>query len=228
MHTLLTNQKYFIAAIFMTKEEKEEFKWITVMLAFVIFVFFIFQNFSPYIFDALILDSSRIFSHPWSLITYIFLHGNLTHLLSNLFSLVMFGSILEKIVGYKKFLFVFFSAGIFSGIAGSFFYNSMIGASGAIFGVVGTLVAIRPKMVVLAFGAPLPLVVAVIMWVLLDLGGVFYPTSIGNIGHLAGLFVGIAIGISIRPKYKLPEQKKKTRFKLDEEYFRRWEEKYMK
>ena len=80
-------------------------------------------------------------------------------------------------------------------------------------------------MVVFAFGIPIPMIVAVIIWAALDLGGVFYPSSIANIGHLAGLGAGIVVGFLIRPRYKVAE-KKKEKIKLDEEYFREWEKKY--
>jgi len=108
-----------------------------------------------------------------------------------------------------------------------FFYPSVIGASGAIFGIMGVLAVIRPKMVVPAFGVPIPMVVAAVMWAALDLGGVFYPSSTANIGHLAGLGAGIVVGFWLRPRYKLAE-KKKEKIKLDKEYFREWQEKYMK
>jgi len=208
-------------------EEKEKFHWYVAKIAVIIALVFMLQNVFPDYVDLFVLDSSKIFQQPWSLVTYIFIHGNANHVLSNLFSLVLFGFILEKVVGSKNFLLIFFTAGIFSGIVSLFFYPSVIGASGAIFGIMGILAVIRPKMVVLAFGIPIPMIVAVILWAALDLGGVFYPSSIANIGHLAGLFAGIFIGFRLRPKYKLPEKQKKDEIKFDEEYFKEWEKKYM-
>jgi hypothetical protein len=205
-----------------------KFQWYTLKLGFFIFLIFILQNIFPSSFESLALVSSQVFSQPWSIVTYIFLHGSFSHIFSNLFSLILFGFILEKIIGSRNFLLVFFSAGIISGIASMFFYSSVIGASGAIFGILGVLAVIRPKMVVLAFGIPIPMIAAVILWALLDLGGVFYPSSVANIGHLAGLAAGIAIGFWVRPKYKLPEKSKEEKVKLDMEYFRKWEEKYIK
>jgi membrane associated rhomboid family serine protease len=93
--------------------------------------------------------------------------------------------------------------------------------------MIGVLAVIRPKMVVPAFGIPIPMIAAAVMWTALDLGGVFYPSSTANIGHLAGLGAGIAVGFWLRPRYKVIE-KKKEKIKLDKEYFREWEEKYMK
>jgi len=209
-------------------KEPEKFQWYILKLSLFILAVFIFQNIFPNSLEPFALVSSKILSQPWSLATYIFLHGSPSHIFSNLFSLILFGFILEKMVGSKNFLLIFFSAGIIAGIAGLFFYYSVIGASGAIFGILGVLAVIRPKMVVLAFGIPIPMIAAVVLWALLDLAGTFYPSSVGNIGHLAGLAAGITIGLWLRPKYKLPEKKKEDKIKLDKEYFKRWEEKYIK
>jgi membrane associated rhomboid family serine protease len=208
-------------------KRKEKFSWYVIKLSLIILAVFALQNVFPFYTDNFALSSSTFLQQPWSLVTYIFLHADINHIFSNLFSLVLFGFILEKTVGSRNFLIIFFSSGIFAGIVGLLFYPSVIGASGAIFGIMGVLVVIRPKMVVLAFGIPIPMLVAVAMWAALDLGGVFYPSSIANIGHLAGLCAGIFIGFWIRPRYKVAE-KKKEKIKIDEEYFRRWEEKYMK
>lgn len=209
-------------------KKREKFRWYVVTLVGLILAIFALQNIFPYYADLYALDSSKIFQRPWSLVTYVFLHADANHILSNLFALVIFGFILERIVGSKNFLLIFFVTGIFSGIVSTFFYPSVIGASGAIFGIMGALVVIRPKMVVLAFGVPLPMIVAVILYASLDLGGVFYPSSVANIGHLAGLAAGIVYGFMLRPNYKLPEKEKKDEIKFDEEYFREWEEKYIK
>ncbi|MFZ5551994.1 MAG: rhomboid family intramembrane serine protease [Bacteroidota bacterium] len=49
---------------------------------------------------------------PYQLVTYMFMHGDFTHLLFNMFSLVMFGSILEQVWGPKRFLMFYFITGI--------------------------------------------------------------------------------------------------------------------
>ena len=206
---------------------KEDFHWYALKLTFLILAIFALQNIFPDSLEQFALVSSKIFSQPWSLVTYIFIHGSASHIFSNLFSLILFGLVLEKIIGSKNFLIVFFSAGVTSGMASMFFYNSVIGASGAIFGILGVLAVTRPKMVVPAFGIPIPMIAAVVLWALLDLVGTFYPNSVANIGHLAGLAAGIAIGFWLRPKYMLPKKKKGKKVKLDKKYLREWEEKYM-
>ena len=48
----------------------------------------------------------------WQLVTHMFMHGNFTHILFNMFALFIFGSVLEMYLGQKRFLFLYFSAGL--------------------------------------------------------------------------------------------------------------------
>lgn len=67
--------------------------------------------------------------HPhfefWQIITHMFMHGGLTHILFNMFALFMFGSVLEMYLGQQRFLFLYFSAGL--GAAGLQILFSYIG-----------------------------------------------------------------------------------------------------
>ena len=148
----------------------------------------------------------------------------------NLFALLLFGSIVEKIIGGKKFLIVFFVSGILANIVSSIFYPSSLGASGAIFGVIGALVLIRPTMAVFAFGLPMPMFLAGILWAVGDLLGAYgffagNPIdNTGNIAHLTGMLVGIVFGMFYREK----SQERANGIRLDEESVRRWEDVYMR
>lgn len=205
-----------------------KFNWIAAKLVLIISLVFLLQTIFPQTFEIFILKRSEIISRLWAFVTYIFLHGSYLHLSSNMFSLFIFGSILEKVVGYKNFLKVFFFTGILSGVFSTFFYNTVIGASGAIFGVMGTLAILRSKMVVWALGVPMYIIVAIIVYASLDLAGVFYPDNIAHVGHLSGLFFGIIIGLIWKKKYQVIKKKKEKEFVLSEEEFRKWEDKYMK
>jgi hypothetical protein len=215
----------------MKKNIETKFNWVAAKIVLVISIVFLFQLIFPQISENFALTQSNVISQPWILITYIFLHGSFSHLFSNMFALFLFGSILEKVVGYKNFLKIFFTSGIISGIFSIFFYNSVIGASGAIFGVMGTLGILRSKMVVWTLGVPMYMIVAIIIYAVLDLAGVFYPDNIAHIGHLSALVYGIIIGFIWKEKYKLPEKPKnkiKKEHILSDEEFRKWEDKYMK
>src|SRR5574342_1173954 len=75
----------------------------------------------------------------WQLLTYMFLHSTIDpwHLIFNMLGLWMFGSEVERILGARRFLTLYFTAGIFAGICGCIFtpWSPMVGASGAIFAI---------------------------------------------------------------------------------------------
>lgn len=168
--------------------------WLTGIIIFI----FILQAIFPAITETLKLTSSDVLIHPWTLVTAIFLHASIIHLLFNLFALALFGSILEHNIGTRKFLFIFFSSGLFASIASVPFYNAVLGASGAIFGVIGTLAIIKPGMVVWLYGVPMPMILALFVWVGIDILGIFVPSQTANIAHLSGILVGVVFGFYLR------------------------------
>ncbi len=126
-----------------------------------------------------------------------FLHGGGGHLLYNMFALLLFGFILERLIGSKRFLFVFFVSGIIGNLIGVNFYNSSLGASGAIYGILGCIIILRPMMMVWAFGVIVPIFVAGIFWIIGDIMGVFGfgDEGVGRFAHLGGIFVGFVMGL---------------------------------
>ena len=195
---------------------------ITGILILIFIIQLIFKNFT----ELFVLDSSKVFIRPWTLVSSIFLHGSLAHLMLNGFALALFGSILENIIGSKRFLVLFFIGGIFANIPSIIFYNSSLGASGAIFGVLGCLTILRPKMTIWMNLMPVPMWLAAIIWALQDVLGVFLPDNIANLAHLGGLFFGLIYGFYIRPrgnKKGLNED-----FKLNEEAIKEWENTWSK
>ena len=141
-----------------------------------------------------------------------------------MFALALFGSILEKLIGGRRFLTVFFTTGILANLISINFYPSSLGASGAIFGIIGALIIIRPMQFVFAFGLPMPIFIAGIFWAIGDVIGIFIPDGIANIAHISGMIFGLLIGAI----YKNPGQKKKNRkVKVNERKIRRWEDRWM-
>jgi len=141
----------------------------------------------------------------------------------NGFALVLFGSILERLIGGRKFLTVFFVAGILANIFSLNFYNSSLGASGAIFGIIGSLVVIRPWLPVWAFGLPMPMILAGTVWAVGDVIGIFVPSNVGNIAHLSGMLFGIILGFLYRKK-----KERKQKLVLDETTIRKWEDGFLR
>ncbi|MBU4304978.1 MAG: rhomboid family intramembrane serine protease [Candidatus Omnitrophica bacterium] len=91
----------------------------------------------------------------WQPVTYLFLHGGLWHLVINMLMLWMFGMPLEEMWGSRRFLAYYFFTGIGAGIFSVLFaYNSQIpvvGASGAIFGLLVAFSVISPESIILLF-----------------------------------------------------------------------------
>jgi len=158
----------------------------------------------------------------WQLATYIFLHGGLSHILFNLLALWMFGGELENFWGSKRFLFYFFFCGIGAGICTVVFspyqFIPVIGASGAIYGILlafGWLFPNRPIYIYFLF--PIPAKFLVIIYGLIELYASMEGTGggIAHLTHLGGLFFGI-----IYMAYPVIRQKIRR-----EHYKRKWSQK---
>ena len=83
----------------------------------------------------------------WQPVTYMFLHGSMWHILLNLAGLFFFGPETERVLGPRKFLTLYLGCGILGGLgwlllAGA--HEVCIGASGAVFGVLGAFVGLHP------------------------------------------------------------------------------------
>ncbi len=177
-------------------------------------------------FRSFALVSSDVTSRPWILVTHMFLHTGLKHFAYNAFALVLFGLVLEKRVGSQNFLVIFFTSGALAGVASALFYQSAVGASGAIMGIIGSLVMLRPMMVVWSLGAPMPIAIAAGVWTLFDLVGFSTPDNVAHAAHLAGLGLGLVIGLFLRENYG-DRKGRKEKDLISDEGHERWEREYM-
>lgn len=203
----------------------KKFGFYALKLSVAVVFIFVLQTFVFGFTDLFLLDEEH-YSQLWRFLTAIFLHGDIPHLLYNLFALALFGSILETLIGGRRFLITFLITGVLANIISINFYPSSLGASGAIFGVIGALIVVRPMQVVWAFGLPMPILVAGVLWVIGDVIGVFVPSNVGNIAHLSGMFFGLVLGFLLRRKKQ--EIQIEDSVNLDEEQVRRWEDFYLK
>ncbi|MBI2232852.1 MAG: rhomboid family intramembrane serine protease [Candidatus Aenigmarchaeota archaeon] len=199
-------------------------KYSLILIAVITFVF-VLQNIFPQITEEFSLSG---FSRPYQLITSMFLHADLLHLGYNMIALFFFGLALEGAVGGRRFLLAYFATGITASIAAAAFYPGSLGASGAVFGVTGALVALRPKMTVFALGVPMPLVVAAVVWGSLDIIGVFYPSGIANFAHIAGLAVGLLLGLTWLRNFREKYAKSKPHNVLSDKEMDEWEKNWDK
>lgn len=144
------------------------------------------------------------FSRPWTFFTSIFLHANFSHFFYNMLALFFFGSYLERLVDSKTYLLIFFLSGFFGNLL--FFLTSFnpsipaVGASGAIYGIIGALAALKPYAIVYIYFTPVPLIVAAFFWALISFVGIFIPSSIAHAAHLSGLITGYIVGYILKKR----------------------------
>ncbi|GAA0311535.1 membrane associated rhomboid family serine protease [Gracilibacillus halotolerans] len=133
----------------------------------------------------------------WRFLTPIFLHSphNVGHILFNSFALILFAPPLEQMLGKLKFLFVYLSTGVLANILTFFVeptpYYSHVGASGAIFGILGLyfFMVFFEKRLISQSDAKLILIITIISLVM-----TFLRPNINILGHLFGLIAGFALG----------------------------------
>jgi len=194
-------------------------------LCLLIFIIFFFQQIIGTFTDLFILDNRLVIFRVWTLITAIFLHSGIVHLLYNLFGLALFGSILEHVIGSRKFLILFFVSGLAASLVSLPFYTRVLGASGAVMGILGMLGILRPKMTVWLYSMPMPMIVALFVWGAGDVLGIYAPSGTANIAHLGGLGIGVIAGFYYRIQFKV-YKKKKEEIHIDEEKVKEWEKSF--
>jgi membrane associated rhomboid family serine protease len=142
----------------------------------------------------------------WQLFTYMFLHGEILHILFNLLYLAMFGAALEHMWGARRFYIYFFVCGVGAGLINVIVEMILaaygwanpklptVGASGAIYGVLLAVAVLMPHRQVWVF--PLPVTVSMRVFVTV-MGAIEFFLTIGSSGdgvshvcHLGGILVG--------------------------------------
>lgn len=156
------------------------------------------------------------FFHWYQLVTHMFLHGSISHLFFNMFALYMFGSALEGHWGRNRFLFFYFFAGLggavfqiiswkvglmgFSPMEQQMFLATpfrVIGASGAVFGVLAGFGMLFPNVELLLLFPPIPIkakyfvIIYGLLEIVLGFGG--FQTGVAHLAHVGGLVFGILL-----------------------------------
>ena len=148
----------------------------------------------------------EIIDKPYTMFTSIFVHSGYLHLFYNLFGLLLFGIIAEKLIGWKWYTILIFISIGFSEIGYILLSNPFIGAvgiSGVIYGIMGLIAALRPKMIVYTPYGPLPMIVAAIVWALIEILMLGANDMVGHSSHLFGLIGGVLFGIAYRFNKKI-------------------------
>ncbi len=135
---------------------------------------------------------------PYQLVTHMFAHGGIGHIFFNMFALWMFGTMLERVWGPKRFLIFYLICGLAAGIAQLFFSDgAAVGASGAIMGIFAAFAYLFPNTELFIFLIPVPIKAkyAVAIMAAIDFFGGVYSTgsNIAHFAHLGGLVMGFIL-----------------------------------
>jgi membrane associated rhomboid family serine protease len=138
---------------------------------------------------------------PWQLVTYSFLHGNGLHLLVNMLGLFMFGSEVERVLGYRRYFTYYFVSVlaaalaqlVMSAMAGGPPYPT-VGASGGVFGLLLAYGMFFPRRMVMLIFPPIPMPARVFVFVYaaieLYLGVTGTQAGVAHFAHLGGMLGG--------------------------------------
>ena len=128
---------------------------------------------------------------PYQLVTHMFAHdpSNFFHILFNMYALWMFGSVLERVWGPKKFLIFYLACGIAAAVAQMLTGTAAIGASGAVMGLLAAFAYLFPntQFYILPFPFPIKAKYLVAIYAAIDLFGGLHPGAADNIAHFAHL-----------------------------------------
>ena len=151
---------------------------------------FLLQQLNPLLAGAFVLVPSLIPLRPWSAVTYMFLHGGLTHLFFNMLGLWMFGSELERLWGgrrYGQFLLAGVLAAALTQILVTMLTGSRVptvGASGALFALLLAFGMLFPNRIIMPLFPPIPMKARTFVMVF---GGIELLLGSGLIDALTGL-----------------------------------------
>jgi membrane associated rhomboid family serine protease len=141
---------------------------------------------------------------PFQIVTHMFLHANLGHIFFNMFGLYIFGRVLESVLGSKRFFILYFASGIGAALLQLtiYYYQHapaiMIGASGAIFGVLAAFAVMFPNVELMIIFLPIPIKAKYLVpiYAVLELFfGIasFKSDNIAHFAHLGGAIVGFIL-----------------------------------
>ncbi|MGV1014255.1 MAG: rhomboid family intramembrane serine protease [Methyloceanibacter sp.] len=153
--------------------------------------------------------SGAFMPERFTLITYMFLHGSWIHLIGNMLFLWVFGDNIEDAMGHFRFIMFFLMCGIFAAVLhATMMPNSdlpLIGASGAVAGVIAAYLILHPKVkvwVLALWRIPIRITAAWALgiWIVVQVGSIFFESgeSIAWWAHIGGLLAGATLILFMR------------------------------
>ncbi|MEI6410751.1 MAG: rhomboid family intramembrane serine protease [Bacteroidota bacterium] len=149
---------------------------------------------------------------PYQIVTHMFMHANVSHIAFNMFSLYIFGSMVEMVWGHKRFLFYYLFCGVGAlvlqtgvqywelskeGIDPMSFDGCMLGASGAIFGVYAAFAYLFPNQIISLMFPPISMKAKYFVMIMAGLELVYGVSGTGgnvaHFAHIGGAFFGFLL-----------------------------------
>lgn len=150
-------------------------------------------------------DIAGVGFRVWQLVTYGFMHGSIMHIVLNMYALYMFGGLIERVMGQRRFVIYYFTclvAAAVAQLAVVYFFEPgrmypTVGASGAVFGMLGAFAMLFPREKLML----IPIPIGIPAWLFVTLYGaaelIFGVTGtvsgVAHFAHLGGLFAGLAL-----------------------------------
>ena len=138
---------------------------------------------------------------PYQLVTHMFAHGGFFHILFNMYALWLFGAVLEKTWGSKRFLIFYLVCGLAAGLTQMFFVSqgAAIGASGAVMGLLAAFAYTFPNVEFYILPIPFPIKAKYLaaVYAAIDIFGGFSGggDNVAHFAHLGGLAMGFILAI---------------------------------
>lgn len=156
---------------------------------------------------ALFPTGSPLF-RPWQLFTYMFMHAGWEHIIFNMFTLWMFGRVIESDLGSKRFFTYYMVCGVGAGaiqlavcwLTGAPLFVPTVGASGAIYGLLLAFGMLHPNDIIMPLIPPIPMKArwAILVFCGIELflgvrGSLFSADNVAHFAHLGGALWGFLL-----------------------------------
>ena len=167
-------------------------------------VYLAVQIYSNFVYYTSLVPLYVYFRHYyWQFFTYMFTHASFWHLLSNMFVLFVFAPVIEHRIGTGEFLLFYLLVGVLSGVLSYFtywysgmYYTVLLGASGAIYGLMFLFTMLFPEAVLLVFGLiPIRAPLLILIYFLIDFFAMFSTDGVAHLVHLYGLLVALLYSV---------------------------------
>ena len=173
--------------------------WVLLTVNFLFYIAYLIQP--NLIINTFGFTPFQFLDEPWTIVTNMFVHAGLWHILGNMIMLYFFGTYLLGLLGEVKFLILYFAGGLLGNLL--FFllgneYTTAVGASGALFAIMGTMAVMRPRLKVLVW-----FLIPVDLWIIALFGALIIATqmtssSVAWQAHIGGMVLGLIAGFYFR------------------------------